>query len=84
MTMDSITSINKNGYKVFELIISKPIQKTTRSLEQERRDNEADIISLQIADGYISQFSNLDIFNNSINIGVRLDNEEIIIEEEHQ
>ncbi len=81
MTMDSITSINKNGYKVFELIISKPIQKTTRSLEQELRDNEAGIISLQIADGYISQFSNLDIFNNSINIGARLDNEEIIIDE---
>ena len=67
--MDSISSINKNGYKVFELIISKPIQKTTRSLEQERRDNEAGIPTLQMVDGFISQFSNLDIFNNNINIG---------------
>ena len=79
--MDPVTSINKNGYKVFELIISKPIQKTTRSLEQERRDNEAGITTFQMADGYISQFSNLDIFNNIINIGARLDNEEIIIDE---
>jgi hypothetical protein len=79
--MDSISSINKNGYKVFELIISKPIQKNTRSLEQERRDNEAGIPTLQMIDGFISQFSNLDIFNNNVNIGARLENEEILIDQ---
>ncbi|MBP4136964.1 hypothetical protein [Flavobacterium geliluteum] len=79
--MDSILSINQNGYKVFELVKSRPIIKTTRSLEEERRDNEAGIPTLQIADDSISQFSNLDIFNNNVNIGARLPNEEIIINE---
>ena len=79
--MDSISSINKNGYKVFELIISKPIQKTTRSPEQKRQDEEAGIPTLQMVEGSISQFSNLDIFNNNINIGAQLENEEILIDE---
>jgi hypothetical protein len=79
--MDSISSINKNGYKVFELIISKPIQKTTRSSEQKRRDEVAGIPTLQMVDGSFSQFSNLDIFNNNINIGAQLENEEIVIDE---
>jgi hypothetical protein len=79
--MDSIFSINQNGYKVFELVKSRPILKTSRSLEQERRDNEEGIPTLQIADDFISQFSNLDIFNNNVNIGARLPNEEILIDQ---
>ncbi|MBF4466223.1 hypothetical protein [Flavobacterium sp. LC2016-12] len=79
--MDSVLSINQNGYKVFELVKSRPIIKTSRSLEEERRDNEAGIPTLQMADDSISQFSNLDIFNNNVNIGARLPNEEIIINE---
>lgn len=79
--MDLILSINKNSYKVFELVKSRPIIKTSRSLEQEHRDNEAGIPTLEIADDFISQFSNLDIFNNNVNIGARLPNEEILIDE---
>ncbi|MEO8236345.1 MAG: hypothetical protein ABI549_13080 [Flavobacterium sp.] len=79
--MDSIFSINQNGYKVFELIKSRPIIKTSRSLEEQRRDDEKGIPTLQLADDFISQFSNLDIFNNNINIGAKLPNEEILIDE---
>lgn len=79
--MDSILSINQNGYMVFELVKSRPILQTSRSLEQQRRDDEEGIPTLQMADNFISQFSNLDIFNNNVNIGARLPNEEILIDE---
>lgn len=79
--MDLISSINKNGYKVFELVKSKPIRTPIRSLEQEHRDKEAGIPTFQMADDFISQFYNIDIFNNNVNIGARLPNEEIIIDE---
>lgn len=79
--MDSISSINKNGFKVFELIKSKPIVETSRSPEQKIKDDQEGIITVEMDEDFIPQFSSIDIFNNYLSIGARLKQEEIIIDE---
>lgn len=45
------------------------------------RDDEAGIITLEMDDNFISQFSKIDIFTNHISIATKLKEEEIVIDE---